>query len=141
MYLDSIFCNLIVFNLAPSPKSNQKNTSGTHHTPITPWNYLISPLVIILILNNAFSGLVASFFLKSLNSILKTFASALELFAVAFLAWILFNDQVDIHTIAALIMVSVAMVVYSKNPVSVAPPGRASNDKEGFMLLPTSEQE
>lgn len=139
MYLDSIFGNIIVYILATksSDKSN-KNTSVITTLQIL----LSSPLVVVLMINNAFSGLVASFFLKSLNSILKTFASALELFAVAFLAWILFQDPVDIYTMIALILVSIAMIVYSKNPVSVAPPSRSGlGSKDGFVLIPTEEEQ
>lgn len=138
MYLDSMICNLIVFNVIPNSNPREKVEDTDLSTMLI--NLLTSPIVIVLILNNAFSGLVASFFLKSLNSILKTFASALELFVVTFLAWMLFNDNVDKHTVIALILVSVAMIIYSKNPVSVAPPGRTSPDRDGFTLLPTTEE-
>ena len=43
--------------------------------------------MILLILNNAALGIVVSLFLKRLNSILKTFASALELMFTAVLSW------------------------------------------------------
>lgn len=136
MYFDSIICNLVVYKLAPeSPIGDSQDVNVVDILQ----SLLTSPLVITLILNNALSGLVASFFLKSLNSILKTFASALELFAVAFLAWILFDNKVDLHTVVALILVSVAMVVYSRNPVSTAPPGRAIDNKNEFILLSTTE--
>lgn len=139
MYLDSIFCNIIVYKIAS--KASHKSSQDT--SVITTLQILLSsPLVVVLIFNNAFSGLVASFFLKSLNSILKTFASALELFAVAFLAWILFNDSVDSYTIIALLLVSAAMIVYSKNPVSVAPPSRNEpGSRNGFVLVPTNEED
>lgn len=139
MYLDSIFCNIIVFNMASHPVNNREQQFHNISLITVLQNLLTSPLAITLIINNALSGLVASFFLKSLNSILKTFASALELFAVAFLAWVLFDDHIDSYTIMALFLVSAAMIVYSKNPVSVAPPGRLNQDKDGFMLLPTTE--
>ena len=47
---------------------------------------LTHPLVLILILNNAVLGIVTSLFLKKLNSILKAFASALELVITAVLS-------------------------------------------------------
>lgn len=143
MYLDSILCNLVVFKIASD--NGKANGLETQNIGIvtTLYNLLSEPLVLVLILNNALSGLVASFFLKSLNSILKTFASALELFAVAILAWFLFDNKIDNYTITALFLVSAAMIVYSKNPVSVGPPGRSTGNnvnKEGFMLLPTNEE-
>ena len=41
------------------------------------------PLVLLLIINNSVLGIVTSLFLKKLNSILKAFASALELVITA----------------------------------------------------------
>ena len=141
MYFDSIICNLIAFKFSSSYPGNDVLFSDNNYLTILR-NLLTSPLVIILILNNALSGLVASFFLKTLNSILKTFAAALELFAVTFLAWILFDNKVDTHTLLALIIVSFAMIVYSRNPVSVAPPARTIRveNNHGFVLLPMNEQ-
>lgn len=138
MYFDSIVCNLVVYKLAPTPTSSSKLVENLGVSEVL-YNLLTSPLVIVLIWNNALSGLVASFFLKSLNSILKTFASALELFAVAFFAWILFKNEIDAHTIVALLLVSAAMIVYSRNPVSTAPPGRNIDSKDEFILVPTTE--
>lgn len=140
MYLDSILCNVVVYTLAPSPSDDMSKSNDDAISVITILsNLLTSPLTIVLIFNNAFSGLVASFFLKSLNSILKTFASALELFAIALLAWLLFDDKIDSYTIIALILVSAAMVIYSRKPVSVAPPSKGHNDRYEFSPLPTSE--
>ena len=45
-----------------------------------------SPLVLLLIVNNAVLGIVTSLFLKKLNSILKAFASAIELVLTAVLS-------------------------------------------------------
>lgn len=143
MYLDSILCNVIVYLMVANNNHAKSNNLANDDVQLTTTlSHLLSePLALILIVNNALSGLVASLFLKSLNSILTTFASALELFAVAFLAWILFNDEIDIYTITALILVSAAMIVYSKSPVSVEPPSKLrKTGKDGFMLVPTSEE-
>lgn len=140
MYLDSIVCNLVVLKISSSYLGHDILFSDIGYATILR-NLLTSPLVIILIFNNAASGLVASFFLKSLNSILKTFASALELFAVTFLAWLLFNDKVDIYTLIALALVSLAIFVYSKDPVSVAPPDKTVRveNRDGFVPIPMEE--
>lgn len=136
MYLDSILCNVIMYYVTDI-HSSDKSTSSSETRPLVLLN---DPLIIIVILNNALSGLVASLFLKNLNSILKTFASSLELFAVALLAWIIFGDIIDRYTIIALFMVSFALIVYSRNPVSTAPPDRIT-DKQGFEPVPTSDHD
>jgi UDP-sugar transporter A1/2/3 len=136
MYIDSIICNLIFFTL--SQKSDIPSDIGIG-TILK--NILTNQLALILIFNSAMSGLIASFFLKSLNSILKTFASALELFAVTYFAWLLFGDRVDLYTIVALVLVSLATIIYSRNPVSVAPPdhGPRVENRDGFVLLPVND--
>jgi drug/metabolite transporter (DMT)-like permease len=81
--------------------------------------------------NNAAIGIVTSLFLKSLNSILKTFASALELLFTGILSWIIFNIPLDISTVIAIFIVSIAIWLYSKNPVNnsqTASPSSQSTD-------------
>lgn len=149
MYFNSIICNIVIFFFKPAfmdmgrghSSTNDKIT--TNHLPLSiiVINLLANPLVVTLILNNALSGLVASFFLKSLNSILKTFASALELFVITLLAAVLFGNKIDIYTSLALVLVTIAIFIYSKNPVSVAPPSKESQqNRDGFVLVPTSEE-
>ena len=67
--------------------------------------------------NNACIGIVTSLFLKSLNSILKTFASALELMFTGILSWIIFGIPLDMLTVVSIVIVSMATWLYSKNPV------------------------
>lgn len=73
--------------------------------------------VVLVIINNAAIGIVTSFFLHSLNSILKTFASALELVFTAILSKIFFDIPIYSNTVCAIIIVSIAVFVYSQNPV------------------------
>ena len=63
---------------------------------------LNNPLVLILILNNAVLGIVTSLFLKKLNSILKAFASALELVITAVLSVPILGIPLTPTTIMAL---------------------------------------
>lgn len=141
MYFDSIICNAIFFILSFERSNNADKQDEDISVFVRLQHLFASPVVCVLILNNALSGLVASFFLKSLNSIIKTFAAALELFAITFLAWLLFGDHVDILTIISLVIVTVALTLYSLNPVSVAPPTSSArpSSKDGFMLLPATE--
>lgn len=68
-------------------------------------------------LNNTAIGIITSFFLKNLNSILKTFASALELIFTAVLCWLIFNIPIHLNTALSIATVSYAVILYSQNPV------------------------
>lgn len=78
---------------------------------------IMKPGVISIIINNAAIGIVTSLFLRSLNSILKTFASALELMFTAVLCWLIFGIAVDLFTVLAIFIVSAATYLYAQNPV------------------------
>lgn len=60
---------------------------------------------------------LAGFFLKYMNSILKTFASALELLFTAVLCYFIFAIPIYLNTILAIAVVSFAIYLYSKSPV------------------------
>ncbi|XP_066987756.1 UDP-galactose transporter senju isoform X1 [Macrobrachium rosenbergii] len=108
MYIDSIICNLAVLLYRGELSFAFKYTSL-----IQIWQ----PIVIIIILNNAAVGIVTSLFLRSLNSILKTFASALELVFTAALSWVIFGIPINGWTFLAIALVSLASWMYSQNPV------------------------
>ena len=74
-------------------------------------------LVLALILNNSVLGIITSLFLKKLNSILKAFASALELVFTALLSVPILGIPLTLHTVLALCLISVAVVMYAQNPV------------------------
>lgn len=78
---------------------------------------LMQPKIIIIMLNNTAIGIITSFFLKNLNSILKTFASALELIFTAVLCWLIFSIPIHLNTVLSIAMVSYAVILYSQNPV------------------------
>lgn len=71
----------------------------------------------VIVFNNAAIGIVTSLFLRSLNSILKTFASALELMFTAVLCWVIFGISIDVFTVVAIGIVSAATFLYANNPV------------------------
>ena len=70
MYLDSILCNVLVLVY-----NGELTTSFTSDA----LKSILQFFVIAIILNNSFAGIITSLFLKNLNSIVKAFASALEL--------------------------------------------------------------
>lgn len=125
MYVDSILCNFI---LLVSADYQQTDLSAIDKITQT-WKLILSGeqiLIILIIFNNAAVGIVTSLFLKSMTSILKTFASALELLFTSILAWIIFSIPVSFYTFLAIFIVSSAVYLYSTNPV-VNPPKNPEN--------------
>lgn len=108
MYLDSIVCNTLILIL-------QGNFFSAFTTESLGSVFRFN--VIIIMINNAAIGIITSFFLKYMNSILKTFASALELLFTAVLCYVLFSIPIYINTILAIGIVSFAIYLYSKSPV------------------------
>jgi len=115
MYTDSIVCNIMLLQFyIPSGKA----TGGVIEA--LSYNALSSVFhwkVVLIMINNALIGIVTSLFLRSLNSILKTFASALELMFTGILAWAIFGIPLDMLTVVSIGIVSFATWLYSKNPV------------------------
>eukprot|EP00756_Hemistasia_phaeocysticola_P046107 Hpha_TRINITY_DN19875_c0_g1::TRINITY_DN19875_c0_g1_i1::g.132052::m.132052 len=68
-------------------------------------------------------GIVTSLFLKHLDSVTKTIASAVELFFDAALAWCLFGIPVNAATLGALTLCSMGIMLYSTPPRSSAEAG------------------
>lgn len=70
------------------------------------------PAVVVVILNNAAVGIVTSLFLKNLNSILKTFASALELVFIAILSWVsVVSCPVNVKVVSRVVKTSISTPV------------------------------
>lgn len=108
MYLDSILCNLLLLML-----NGDIVNAFLYENVIKIFHYK----VLVIMMNNAFIGIVTSFFLKTLNSILKTFASALELVLTAILSYLFFSIPIYLNTIISISVVLLATYLYSKNPV------------------------
>jgi len=121
MYLDSILCNVLLLGGKGDLSSAFTDTALAS---------IANPLVICIIVNNAVLGIITSLFLQKLNSILKAFASALELVITALLSWPLLGIPLNLHTVTALVAISVAVVIYAQNPVSSTAQGKDTG-KEG----------
>lgn len=119
MYIDSILINLLVLYYADigggmgTTANADSDADGTAAT-----GSIWSLSVILVMVNNACIGIVTSYFLKYLNSILKTFASALELLATAVLCYILFGIAITINTVLSIALVSLAIYLYTCAPVN-----------------------
>lgn len=127
MYIDSIICNIILLFVSSYTTSGKVNSNESNVNSLDKiFSYeslsqLLQIKVILIILNNAAIGIVTSLFLKSLNSILKAFASALELMFTAVLSWIIFDISLDANTVLAIFIVSFSTWLYSRNPVHNPP--------------------
>ncbi|XP_059616843.1 UDP-galactose transporter senju [Phlebotomus argentipes] len=130
MYVDSIVCNVSVLLF-------QGDLVGAFQMDSLRAVFRLN--VIVIMVNNAAIGIVTSFFLKYMNSIIKTFASALELFFTAILCYILFAIPIYLNTILAIGVVSFAVFMYSQNPVVNLPattksPHAVSEDTEKLLM-------
>lgn len=130
MYLDSIICNVILLMLDGSIYN-----AFLYENLVKVMNYK----VILVMLNNAAVGIVTSMFLKTLNSILKTFASALELVLTAILSFILFGIPVYLNTLLAICTVMYAIYLYSQNPVNSAHQSVEKLERDDEVLLQMDE--
>lgn len=136
MYLDSIVCNLILLILQGNLMTAFNGDS---------LKYIFTFNVIIIMINNAAIGIITSFFLKYLNSILKTFASALELLFTAILCYLIFHIPIYLNTISSICIVSFAIYLYSLSPV-VNTIGKfdrkiSQNDEQAIKLLQNGDAE
>lgn len=136
MYTDSIVCNVLLLQFyAPSDKLATGGViealSPSSLAAVFQWK------VLLIMVNNAMIGIVTSLFLKSLNSILKTFASALELMFTGILAWIFFGIALDFLTVVSIAIVFLATWLYSQNPVKNPAPteNNKSDSPSGKSLL------
>ena len=108
MYLDSIICNVLLLLFKGELTSA---FTINNMTEIFQFN------VLVIMFNNSAIGIITSFFLKYLNSILKTFASALELIFTAILCFVLFAIPIYMNTVLSIFIVSYAIYLYSQSPV------------------------
>ncbi|XP_023026531.1 UDP-galactose transporter senju [Leptinotarsa decemlineata] len=123
MYLDSIVCNVLVLGF-----TGKIREAFVYKNVVKVFHYK----VLVVILNNAAIGIVTSFFLKTLNSILKTFASALELVLTAILSYLFFSIPIHLNTVLAIGTVMFAIYMYSQNPVQNSPKtvGKCTEEEE-----------
>lgn len=110
-----------------------KGMTAEEFTVFDDFQSLWDVFVILITVNSAVVGIVTSFFLKNLNSILKTYASALELIITAVVCYILFNILITWYTIISICLVSVAVAMYFKNPVNNVQHNK--HDKDSAPLL------
>jgi UDP-sugar transporter A1/2/3 len=126
MYFDSIVCNIMFLCLYIPNDGTSGGLIEAFSTESL--KNVMNLKVMLIIINNAAIGIVTSLFLRFLNSILKAFASALELMFTGILSWLIFGIELDISTILSIIIVSLATWIYSKNPVQNLPSNYKNED-------------
>ena len=135
MYVDSIICNLIVLGL--------KGDLATAFTADALAS-ICQIFVVAIIVNNSLVGIVTSLFLKNLNSIMKAFASALELVFTAIFSFLLLGLPLYWNTVIAVAVVSYAVVLYAQNPIKMPeektkiPKSEAKKEDAAPLLSPRS---
>uniref|UniRef100_A0A336M608 CSON011419 protein n=1 Tax=Culicoides sonorensis TaxID=179676 RepID=A0A336M608_CULSO len=109
MYIDSLACNILLLFI-----------QGDFFSAfdIKSIKQILQLNVLIIICNNCAIGIVTSFFLKHMNSILKTFASALELTFTAVLSYFFLKIPLNLSAVISIIIVCFAIYFYSKSPVT-----------------------
>ena len=129
MCLDSIMFNLLVliFGQTTSTKDMVSDIKG-----------LLQGFVILIILNNSLVGIVTSLFLKHLNSVLKSLASAIEIVLTAILSCIVLGIPIYWNTVIAVVLLTLAIVIYVKNPVQ-STTSIKGDDEASKSLLSKSE--
>jgi len=111
LYLNSIFCNLVLLTW------NGQVFDFLSYDNLRP---VMTFKVIYIIINTTCIGICVSLFLRYLNSILKSFASALEIVFTAVLAYVIFGVPIGFNTILSIGLIFIATYLYSANPVNSA---------------------
>lgn len=128
MYLDSIICN-VIFIVIQGKSDEAFNVEALRA--------VLTVNVVIIMINSTMIGIVTSFFLKTMNSILKTFASALELVFTAIACYLIFGIVINMFTVLSIVIVSVSVVLYSQNPVdNQAKNGKGHSDQVHLLQEP-----
>lgn len=116
MYVTSIFCNILFLLGQQQLSYNSENNQSSMDDTLFSWFKGFDKLVIAIVMLNSSIGIMTSLFIKTFNSVLKTFVSAIELMLTAILSFALFGIPIYWNTIVAILIVSVAILIYAMNP-------------------------
>lgn len=110
MYFDSIIINWIWSLGVPTEASDADQVTS----PLT------NPYLLPVIVNASFLGVLTAFFLKHLSSVLKSIASAVELWVTTVLSAMVFGYAIDLTTVGGIAILTVGVNIYSV--ASTGPP-------------------
>ncbi|EER16957.1 cmp-sialic acid transporter, putative, partial [Perkinsus marinus ATCC 50983] len=98
MYIVSMACNALGLMLRGSGWGLITAFSSENLKPILSWN------ILAIIFNAAITGVMTGFFLKHLNSILKSIAAAIQVWTVAITSFIVFGYPIDLGVFLSLVL-------------------------------------
>jgi drug/metabolite transporter (DMT)-like permease len=74
----------------------------------------------LVVFNGAAMGLLTAYFLRKLDSIRKSIASAIELWTTAILSSIVFGYPIGMNAIVGLAFITIGVVLYSQSSLSTS---------------------
>lgn len=146
MYADSILCNAVFilfssWNISSSSLPSPSATASVEEvSSLMDLSFLERPVIWAIMLNGAIAGITTSFFLKSLNSILKTFAATIEIVISAIVCWFIFSIPIDRYTFASVMIIFFAIYIYSRKPMTLQQsPGNSSTLPVSYKHVQTDD--
>eukprot|EP00756_Hemistasia_phaeocysticola_P030415 Hpha_TRINITY_DN16287_c2_g14::TRINITY_DN16287_c2_g14_i2::g.11734::m.11734 len=127
MYTHSILCNLLWLAFCPK-ETGWCSGDLWQALQIEELQKLLSPRVLPIGCILAVIGIVTSLFIKHLDSVRKTIASAIEIFVDAILAQVIFAVPLTPSTIVACLLASGGILLYSKKVETPPSPTRFSDE-------------
>ena len=135
MYVTSIICNvaflLVQQNLFFGISENKNDQTTEWEDDMISFFRGFNKLVIAIVMINASIGIMTSLFIKTFNSVLKTFVSAIELMLTAILSFLIFGIPIYWNTVVAIFIVSTAILIYAMNPIQT---GDTYSDERKYNL-------
>jgi len=113
MYLNSILWNVIVLVV---------NGRLGEAVALDNLSVVCSPTILALVAIMSSVGLVTGYFLKVLDSVLKSVASAVEVVLCTLLSALLFGAPLDLPSVGAAVLVGAGIALYSRPAGKAAPP-------------------
>ena len=109
MYVQSILWNAVIL---------QWNSSLGEALSETNLKVITSPTVLIIIVTFAATGQLTSFFLRYLNSVVKSFATACEVLIAVGGAYLVLGTPISKSTMQATTLIICGVILYDRPPVS-----------------------
>ena len=113
MYINCILGNVIIMVLRQLFGSGSGMFGSGDGIQIVP--ILTDPFALTVIIFGAMAGMSTGFFLRYLDSVLKTIATSIELLLLPFVSMIFFGTEVRITTFIAVLCVAQGTLLYSKS--------------------------
>ena len=117
MYTDSIIGNILILSMGINGRTLSSAVQWENIAPLG------NVLVLLIIANSACVGIATAMFLKYLNSVLKSIASALEIIGTALVSFVVFGTDLGSSTAISVGLVSYGVYLYSTPAASASRKG------------------